>query len=314
MCLGNIERLDYRVSKAEQEWIEVVVPAKVALADGLAAELVRAVPAAQAGVQVRKGNVVFWVHPPDLEVTLSEVRHCLARLATDGWQVDADRVRAGNLAPEEDWRDAWKKFFHVTRLTRQIVVVPSWETHEALATDIPIHLDPGQAFGTGAHASTQLVLETLQDLVDEKTLAIPETLFDLGTGSGILAIAAAKFWPEVQIVATDIDPLSIKATKQNATKNGVAEQIEVSTTDLCEVRPVFPVVLANIQAHILRALRDDLLLRLAPGGTLLLSGILSAQIRPVVEPYCETGVVELVAIRESNLNAEWSSAHLRRCD
>ncbi len=302
------------MSEAEQEWIEVVVPAKVALADGLAAELVRAVPAAVGGVQVRKGNVVFWVHPPDLEATLADVRSCLQRLANDGWLVDAAKVRAGNLAPEEDWRDAWKKFFHVTRLTRQIVVVPSWEEHEPLATDIPILLDPGQAFGTGAHASTQLVLETLQDLVDGGTLAKPRTLFDLGTGSGILAIAAAKFWPDVSIVATDIDPLSIKATRENASNNGVGAQIDVSTTDLASIEMCFPIVLANIQAHILRTLRDDLLPRLLPGGTLLLSGILTAQIRPVVDFYCETGSIELVAIRESKLNTEWSSAQLRRCD
>ena len=310
MCLRVME---ISVSEAEQEWIEVVVPAKVALADGLAAELVRAVPSAGGGVQVRKGNVVFWVHPPELEATLADVRSCLRDLAELGWLVDADKVRAGNLAPEEDWRDAWKKFFHTTRLTRQILVVPSWESHEALATDIPIHLDPGQAFGTGAHASTQLVLETMQDLVDSGELAPPATVFDLGTGSGILAIAAAKYWPATQIVATDIDPLSIKATRENAANNGVGDRIDVSTTDLASITPRFPLVLANIQAHILRGLRDDLLERIVPGGTLLLSGILTAQIRPLVDFFCEAGVVELVAIRESKLNAEWSSAHLRRC-
>jgi len=303
------------VSEAEQEWIEVVVPAKVVLADGLAAELVRAVEAARGGVQVRKGNVVFWVHPPALETTLEEVRSCLRGLAEQGWLVDPGKVRAGNLAPEEDWRDAWKKFFHTTRLTRQILVVPSWESCEPLATDIPIHLDPGQAFGTGAHASTQLVLETMQDLVDGGLLP-PETVFDLGTGSGILAIAAAKYWPSTRIVATDIDPLSIKATRENADNNGVGDRIEVSTTDLADVTPRFPLVLANIQAHILRGLRDDLLKRLAPKGTLLLSGILTAQIRPLVDFFCDESAgenaVELVAIRESKLNAEWSSAHLRR--
>ncbi len=311
MCLQTTEVL---VNEAEQEWIEVVVPAKVALADGLAAQLVSAVPAARGGVQVRKGHVVFWVHPPKLETTLADVRACLRDLAEQGWLVDADKVRAGNLAPEEDWRDAWKKFFHTTRLTRQILVVPSWESHEPLATDIPIHLDPGQAFGTGAHASTQLVLETMQDLVDSGALPAPETVFDLGTGSGILAIAAAKYWPLTHITATDIDPLSIEATRENANANGVGDRIEVSTTDLANVKPRFPLVLANIQAHILRGLRDDLLERLLPGGTLLLSGILTAQIRPLVDFYCEGAVVELVSIRESKLNSEWSSAHLRRGD
>ncbi|MCP4445616.1 MAG: methyltransferase [Myxococcales bacterium] len=300
------------VSDAEQEWIEVVVPAKVALVEGIASELVSAVAAAEGGVEVRKGNVVFWVHSPDLETALADVRGCLQRLAGQGWQVDATQVRAGNLAPEENWRDAWKKFFQVTRLTRQIVVVPSWEVHEPLATDIPIHLDPGQAFGTGAHASTQLVLETMQELVDSGTLPVPETVFDLGTGSGILAIAAAKFWPATRITATDIDPLSIEATQANASNNGVGEQIEVSTKDLLDVEERFPVVLANIQAHVLRGLRDPLLDRLLPDATLLLSGILTAQIQPLVDFYCESGVVVIESIRQSRLNSEWSSAHLRR--
>lgn len=300
------------MSEAVQDWIEIVVPAKVALADGVAAHLVESVPAAKAGVQVRQGNVVFWVHPPDLETTLAEVRSCLVGLREQGWLVEPERVRAGNLAPEQDWRDAWKKYFHTTRLTRQIVVVPSWETHEALATDIPIHLDPGQAFGTGAHASTQLVLETMQDLVDGEVFPAPDRVFDLGTGSGILAIAAVKFWPEVHVVATDIDPLSIQATRENALNNDVSGAIDVSTTDLEEVQGEYPLVLANIQAHILRVLRDALLARVAPGGSLLLSGILSAQIRPLVEFYCESKIMSLVRIRESQLNPEWSSAHLRR--
>ncbi len=296
----------------EHEWIEVIVPVKVALADGVANALVQEVDAAQNGVEVRKGSVVFWVDPLCVEATLVETRGCLRRLASEGWDVDADRLHPGNLAPEEDWRDAWKKFFHTTRLTRQIVVVPSWESYEPSATDITIDLDPGQAFGTGSHASTQLVLETLQELIDAKQLNAPARVFDLGTGSGILAIAAAKFWPGTQIVATDIDPLAMKATRENAENNHVAERIEASTTDLTAVTHGFPLVLANLQAHILRDLRDDLLLRVLPSGTLLLSGILTTQIRPLVDFYCETNLMELVEIRQSQLNTEWSSAHLRR--
>ncbi len=289
----------------------MVVPCSVALADGMASELVDTVAAARHGVQVRKGEVVFWVAPADLESTLAEVRACLQALAQQGWSVDAERVRAGAEAPEEEWRDAWKKYFHVTRLTRQVVVVPSWEKYEALATDLPIHLDPGQAFGTGAHASTQLVLEHMQELADQG-LPAPERVFDLGTGSGILAIAAAKFWPSTHVVATDIDPLSITATVENATINAVAHQIAVSTDALDEVGGEFPLILANIQAHILRELRDAIIPKLQRGASLLLSGILSSQIESLVENYCEGGLLEVVAVRQSTLNADWSSAQLRR--
>jgi ribosomal protein L11 methyltransferase len=300
------------LSEANQEWIEVVVGCSVVLTEGLAGELVEKVAEAKGGVQVRKDSIVFWVHPEELEATLAEVRTCLRDLQEAGWQVDPERVSAGALAPEADWRDAWKKYFHVTRLTRQIVVVPSWESYQPKAEDLIIHLDPGQAFGTGGHASTQLVLEELQTIVDEGKLTAPETIFDLGTGSGILAIAAALLWPSTRITATDIDDLSIRATNENATKNKVQERIAVSTTPLDEVKGRFPLILANIQAHILRSLKDLLLPRLAPKGHLLVSGILTSQIQSLTDDYCQDEDIELVAIRRSTLNADWSSAHFRR--
>ncbi len=300
------------MSEENQEWIEVVVSCSVLLTEGVAAELVSSVAAAQGGVQVRKDSVIFWIHPPLLETTIAEVRQCLRELKDSGWQVDPDKVSAGNLAPEEEWRDAWKKHFHVTRLTRQIVVVPSWESYQPEEADLIVHLDPGQAFGTGAHASTQLVLEDLQALADRSDYPAPKTIFDLGTGSGILAIAAALFWPETQITATDIDPLSIRATDQNTEKNAVQDRISVSTMALEDVEPTFPLILANIQAHVLHKLQDSLLPRLAPGGRLLLSGILSSQIQSLVDAYCQHTDLELVAICKSTLNPDWSSAHLLR--
>ncbi len=292
-------------------WMEVVVACSVSLAEGMAAELVLEVSAASGGVQIRKNQVVFWVQPEDMAATLSEVENCLTKLAALGWDTGPEKVSAGSEAPEEEWRDAWKKYFHVTRLTRQIVVVPSWETYEAMAVDLPIHLDPGQAFGTGAHASTQLVLTSMQAMADSGY--VPDTVFDLGTGSGILAIAAAKFWPQCTIVATDIDPLSISATLENGANNNVQDQIEVSTTELNCVEGQFPLILANLQAHILRGLVHDLLPRLAQGGDLLLSGILHAQIQPLVDFFCSEGTLEVVSITNSELNPDWSSAHLRDC-
>jgi ribosomal protein L11 methyltransferase len=252
---------------------------------------------------------VFWVHPEDLESTLSDVRACLRGLKDDGWQIDPERAFAGALAPEKEWRDAWKKHFHVTRLTRQIVVVPSWESYAQKEDDLVIHLDPGQAFGTGGHASTQLVLEELQALVDDQSFAPPASIFDLGTGSGILAIAAALFWSNTKITATDIDSMSIRATNENATKNDVQGRIAVSTTDLGDVEATFPLVLANIQAHTLRSLRPLLLPRLQSGGRLIVSGILSTQIQSLADEYCQHEDLELVAIRKSTHNADWSSAH-----
>ena len=298
-------------AEESKSWIEIVVPTSVPLVEGVADHLVQSVEAARQGVQVRQADVVFWVALEQLEATLAAVRASLRGLADSGWAIQPDCVRSGSMAPEEDWRDAWKKYFHTTRLTRQFVVVPSWEEHEPGPDDIVIDLDPGQAFGTGAHASTQLVLEEVQDLVDSGDLSAPEAVFDLGTGSGILAIAAAKLWPGCRVLATDIDPMSIAAARENAKQNHVADAIELSAAELAELPGRFPLIFANIQAHILRALRDGILDHLAPGGSLLVSGILSTQIESLVEQYCEHPDLRCVSIRRSSLDPDWSSAHLR---
>ena len=125
--------------------------------------------------------------------------------------------------PEAEWRDAWKRYFKISRLTRQIVVVPSWESYTPAADDVTIALDPGMAFGTGTHASTQLVLEELQALADGGLY--PARVLDMGCGSGILAIAAAKLWPKTSVIAIDNDPIAITATADNAAGNGVGARI-----------------------------------------------------------------------------------------
>lgn len=292
-----------------QDWIEILVPAPVSLVDGVAEHLVRAVEAAKHGVEVRKGTVVFWVSGDAVAQTLADTRKAVSELAEQGWQVDPDRVRAGDSAPEEDWRDAWKKHFHATRLTRQFVVVPSWEQYQAQPGDLLLELDPGQAFGTGAHASTQLVLIALQDLADRGQSF--DKVLDIGTGSGILAIACTKLWSTTQVRATDIDPLAVSATSENCARNGVADRVRVGTEGLGELDEQFPLVLANIQAHVLRELRDAIVDRLLPGGHLVLSGILSSQMDPLAQCYTEAGL-SLVGITRSELDPEWSSAHLRK--
>jgi ribosomal protein L11 methyltransferase len=133
---------------------------------------------------------VFWVASTDVAPALAETRDAVTRWAAGGASVDPARVRSAAALPEVEWRDAWKKYFKVSRLTRQFVVVPSWEPYTPAAGDIAIDLDPGMAFGTGTHASTRLVLEHLQELADANVS--PARILDVGCGSGILSIAAAR--------------------------------------------------------------------------------------------------------------------------
>ncbi|HEY0483895.1 MAG TPA: 50S ribosomal protein L11 methyltransferase [Kofleriaceae bacterium] len=290
-------------------WAEVVVPVGAADVDDVAALIASEVLAAAAGTEQRGDEVVFWVTADAAAGALAEVRDAARRWQAGGLAVDPARVRVAAAMPEAEWRDAWKKYFRVSRLTRQFVVVPSWERFVPGADDVVIDLDPGMAFGTGTHASTRLVLEEIQAIADGA--APPPRILDVGCGSGILAIAAVKRWPAATAVAIDTDPLAVAATADNASINRVADRIAASSRDLGELGEAFPLVLANIQAHVLRALQDALIACTAPGGTLILSGLLTPQALPLADEFAAAGL-RCVHVRASTEDPAWSCAVLVR--
>jgi ribosomal protein L11 methyltransferase len=286
------------------DWVEVIVPASAASVDEVAAMLVDEVSAAASGVEIRGAEVVFWAELAQREAALAEARAAAARWQAAGVEVDADRVTAAPAVPESEWRDAWKRYFHVTRLTRQLVVVPSWEQFEPGPDDRVMKLDPGLAFGTGTHASTKLVLEEVQALADRG--AAPARVLDVGAGSGILAIAACALWPATSCVAIDVDPLAVAACTENAAANGAGDRIAASTTAAGDVGERFPLVLANIQAHVLRALHTDIVARCAPGATLILSGLLTPQAQAIADEYVADGALAIRVVRPSSDDPQWS--------
>jgi ribosomal protein L11 methyltransferase len=290
-------------------WTEVVVPVGAADVDDVAALIASEVVAAAAGTEQRGDEVVFWVAADTAAEALAEVRDAAQRWQAGGLAVDPARIRLAAAMPEAEWRDAWKRYFRVSRLTRQFVVVPSWEHFAPGPDDIAIDLDPGMAFGTGTHASTRLVLDEIQALAD--ATAAPARVLDVGCGSGILAIAAVKRWPGATCVAVDVDPIAVAATADNAAINRVADRVAASTRGLGELGEAFPLVLANIQAHVLRALRDELIARTAPGGTLVLSGLLTPQAQPLADEFVAAGM-QCRRVRASLEDREWSCAVLVR--
>lgn len=294
---------------ADTAWVEVIVPVGAADVDDVAALIASEIPAAAAGTEQRGDEVVFWVAAADAPRALAETRDTVTRWQADGLAVDPARVRLADAMPEAEWRDAWKRYFRVTRITRQFVIVPSWETHTHRQGDVVIDLDPGMAFGTGTHASTRLVLEELQDLADRGIT--PTRALDVGCGSGILAIAVAKRWPASTIVAVDNDPIAVDATVDNAAQNRVADRIAASLTPLGELGETFPLVLANIQAHVLRELRPALIASVSAGGTLILSGLLTPQAQPLADEFVAAGM-RLARVRASTDDPQWSSVTLER--
>jgi len=199
----------------------------------------------------------------------------------------------------DDWSERWKQFHRPLVLGSRLAVRPPWEAPVGAAVELVI--DPAQAFGTGAHATTRLCLELLLDLADADAARGP--LLDLGCGSGVLAIAAAKlgFAP---VSAVDFDPLSVEATRENAAVNGV--ELEVARCDLRrDPIPGAPTVLANL----LRPLLLDYAVRLTePPRTLIASGLLTHEADEIAAAFAAHGLRE----RDRRVRGEWAALLLTR--
>lgn len=175
------------------------------------------------------------------------------------------------LVEDEDWAEAWKAYFKPLKVGR-LAVVPTWEEYAAAPGEVVLRLDPGMAFGTGQHASTALCLGAL-DRLSRPGMEI----MDVGTGSGILAVAAALLGAR-RVVALDIDPVAVEAARANSARNGVADLVEVVCGEVAgQPAASADLVVANIVADVLVDIRADLARVLRPGGLLVLSGVIDRE-------------------------------------
>ena len=189
---------------------------------------------------------------------------------------------------DKDWEREWMDNFHPMKFGERLWICPSWlEIPEPDA--INVMLDPGLAFGTGTHATTALCLEWLESID-----LTGKTVIDFGCGSGILAIAAIKLGA-AKVVGIDIDPQAITASKENATRNGVADQLELFLPQDQPENLVADVVVANILAAPLRELSSIITAHVAPGGALAMSGVLDTQALDVASYYSENFTLDAIA-------------------
>jgi ribosomal protein L11 methyltransferase len=186
---------------------------------------------------------------------------------------------------EEDWAHAWKKHYHVLRVGQRMVIKPSWQEYKLLPDDVVIELDPGMAFGTGLHPTTRMCLQAL-----EKHLEPGAKVLDLGTGSGILAIAAAKMGAG-SVLALDNDPLAVKAAQANVKSNGVQNVVTVELGSLDRATGEFDLVLVNILARVIVELADQGLVdRVQPTGLMIAAGLIEEQEAEVTAALSEHGL------------------------
>jgi len=203
--------------------------------------------------------------------TLGEIRRALWHLG----QMRAVGELVVNEREEEDWANSWKEHYRPLRAGKRTIIAPPWHEYSAESDeDIVVILDPGMAFGTGTHPSTRLCLLAL-----EEQLRPGETVFDVGTGSGVLAIAAAKLGAS-NVVAVDIEPVAVRTAQDNVARNSVIDRVEVElgSAGLEGARGrQYDIVLANIISRILVEISNELTATVRPGGTLILSGVIDAR-------------------------------------
>ncbi len=200
---------------------------------------------------------------------LPELEQKIAQLREFGLDPGKGTVKLAEL-DDDSWADVWKKYYHPVRLTRYLTIVPSWESYTPGSTDEKvIKLDPGRAFGTGTHPTTKLALQALETVVRGG-----ETMIDVGTGSGVLSIAAKYFGVE-QIAAYDVDAEALKAAEENLALNGMQDAITVGANDLLAgIKTKVELITANILAEIIVPLIPQAYECLKPGGIFITSGII----------------------------------------
>lgn len=182
---------------------------------------------------------------------------------------------------DPDWGETWKKYFKPFRVSRNLVIKPTWERFTPNGTDIVIEIDPGMAFGTGQHASTRMCLDAIETILLEGQTFAKSYVLDVGTGTGILGIACAKLGA-ARVLCVDNDEQATKIARENVFINRVEDRVTVDGRNIATLREFFPLVVANLTAKILSELCPHLIRLVSPGGYLVISGIIE-QNKPDIE-------------------------------
>jgi ribosomal protein L11 methyltransferase len=270
----------------------------------LLARVFGATPAAYSDTQRRTTRVSVYLPKGKLaaKAQLTAVRAGLREIAALGLTIGPGRITVAKVR-REDWAESWKRHFRPLEVGGKLLVRPSWSRRRARRGEVEVVLDPGLSFGTGQHATTSFCLRELVRLRNPKA---PQSLLDAGTGSGILAIAAAKLG-YAPVEAFDFDPDAVRVARENAEVNGVSLQLKLSQADLTRlplrVKQPFDVVCANLISDLLMAESRRLLARVRPGGALILAGILREQFDSVRAHFEKCGL-HLVRTRGER---EWRS-------
>jgi ribosomal protein L11 methyltransferase len=258
------------------------------------------------GVVIRKNEVqAYFAYSADGASVRKDVQRFLRGIRGIYPEVSERHLR-WRVLKERNWNRTWRRFFTPQRIGKMFWVTPPWTKPPSFHRRQVIVIEPGMAFGTGTHATTRGCLEFIEQ-VGSSFSGKRLTALDVGTGSGILAIALAKLGVK-KIIALDNDPVALKVARENICSNRVQEQIVLSRSNLVQLRNSFPLVVANLTAETILELAGDLEKRVAPYGYLILSGILKPRATDVYRYFCSNGF----RLIDRKAEKEWVTFLLRR--
>lgn len=254
---------------------------------------------ADINVLEHKGKVAvvkaYFAEEDNIEEILGYVNEKLVELKEMGIDLGEAKVEHEKMH-EEDWANTWKQYYKPSKAGEKIVVKPIWEEYEQKEGELVVNLDPGMAFGTGTHETTRMCIQALEKYVKGES-----TVFDVGCGSGILAIAAAKLGAKLA-VGVDLDPVAVESSIENVGYNNL-NNIEILHGNLVEVIDgKADIVVANILAEIICILTDDVKRVMKDGGVFITSGIIHDRVDMVCEKLEATGF----EVIEKNRDGEWN--------
>ncbi|KAF0159534.1 MAG: ribosomal protein L11 methyltransferase [Syntrophaceae bacterium] len=253
-------------------------------------------------------EVIQAFFPADIrsEKRIYNVRKYLKSLEEIFPDVSAPSLSTEIIA-DPDWGEQWKKYFKPIRVCKNIVVKPTWERYTPDSRDIVVEIDPGMAFGTGQHASTRMCMEAIEDVILKDRSITEWKVLDVGCGTGILGITAAKMGAG-DVVCVDNDSKATEIAAENAVINAVSDRLRILNEDAAQISQPRNLIIANLTAKMLLKLHAHLVQLLMPGGYLIISGIIEPDI-PAIEEYF---IVAPLVVHNKLTEKEWVCFVLKR--
>jgi ribosomal protein L11 methyltransferase len=300
------------VKKQQDKWLKIEIAAPAELMDALGNFLTET--GAQGVFQETLEPQIAGDFPADTDIEIiqayfpqdlrAEKRIMAVRKYLDSLEEIFPACKNLSLKTEDitdpDWGEQWKKYFKPIRVSSNIIVKPTWERYSPSSRDIVIEIDPGMAFGTGQHASTRMCLQAIEDIIMKDRSIKSWKVLDVGCGTGILGITAAKLGAQ-DVIGVDIDKKAVEIARENAAINNVDECVKFLNRDVTSINEPRNLIIANLTAKLLLELRRHLTQLLVEEGYMIISGIIEQDTQSIEENFSTASFIRNKVITEK----EW---------